>query len=64
MVGIYKYKNGLVFTGIIANSEQEAWAYLDKKINETPLMYRGEKLESTSRKASRTAFVIKEVTLV
>lgn len=63
MVGIYKYANGLVFTGIVANSEKEAWAYLDKKVSEKPLMYRGRKLES-ARKADRTAFVIKEVTLV
>ena len=63
MVGLYKYANGLVFTGIVANSEQEAWAYLDKKVSETPIMYRGRQLES-AKKASRTAFVIKEVTLV
>lgn len=31
MVGIYRYQNGLVFTGEIANSIEEAKAYLGKK---------------------------------
>ena len=31
MVGIYKYECGLKFTGVVANTEEEAWAYLDKK---------------------------------
>ena len=30
MVAIYKYENGLKFTGKIAKSEEEAWEYLDK----------------------------------
>lgn len=31
MFGIYKYECGLQFTGIVAKTEEEAWAYLDKK---------------------------------
>ncbi len=64
MVGIYKYANGLVFTGIIAETEQKAWEYLDNEINKEPLMYFGEKLDFGPRKASRSAFVIKEVIVV
>lgn len=30
MVGIYKYECGLKFTGIVAQDEEQAWAYLDK----------------------------------
>jgi len=31
MFGIYEYACGLQFTGIVAKTEEEAWAYLDKK---------------------------------
>lgn len=31
MFGIYKYECGLKFIGVVANTEAEAWAYLDKK---------------------------------
>lgn len=31
MFGIYKYEGGLRFTGIVAKTEAEAWAYLDRK---------------------------------
>lgn len=31
MFGIYKYECGLRFIGVVANTEAEAWAYLDKK---------------------------------
>lgn len=30
MFGIYKYECGLQFTGLVAATEEEAWAYLDK----------------------------------
>lgn len=60
MVGIYEYANGLVFTGIIAETEQKAWEYLDNKTNEKPLG----KLGFGPIKANRSAFVIKEVTVV
>jgi len=31
MVAIFKYFNGLMFTGWIAKNEEEAWAFLDEK---------------------------------
>lgn len=31
MVGIYKYENGLVFTGVVANTVADAEAYLGNK---------------------------------
>jgi len=60
MVGIYEYANGLVFTGIIAETEQKAWEYLDNKVNEEF----GGKLGFNPMKANRSAFAIKEVTVI
>ena len=31
MVAIFRYCNGLMFTGWVAKSEEEAWKFLDKK---------------------------------
>lgn len=31
MVAIFKYENGLKFTGWVAESEEKAWQFLDKK---------------------------------
>lgn len=58
MVGIYKYECGLKFTGIVANTEAEAWAYLDKKYGREI----GGKWYGVSR--SNGAFEIKEVKTV
>ena len=63
MVGIYEYANGLVFTGIIAETEQKAWDYLDKKANKEPFRYQGKLLEGL-KKANREAYVIKKVIIV
>ena len=31
MVAIFKYENGLKFTGWVAESEEKAWQFLDEK---------------------------------
>lgn len=31
MFGIYKYEGSLQFIGVVAKTEAEAWAYLDKE---------------------------------
>lgn len=62
MVGIYKYANGLVFTGIIAETEEKAWEYLDEQTNK-----RFPKHEETwgfKAMANRECYEIKKVTLV
>jgi len=53
MVGIYKYENGLRFTGKIAKDEETAWRYLDEKYG---LVRYGVKLP-----CNHAAFEIKEV---
>lgn len=62
MVGIYKYQNGLKFTGIVAETEEKAWAYLDKKVGEK------NKMQIAGQwyypKANRKAFEVKTVTLI
>lgn len=56
MVGIYKYENGLKFTGIIAKTEEEAWQYLDK--------IHGKIIHGVKCGCNREAYVIKNVTMV
>jgi hypothetical protein len=56
MVGIYKYENGLKFTGIIAKTEEEAWQYLDK--------IHGKVVYGVKYGCNREAYVIKKVTIV
>lgn len=41
MYGIYKYENGLCFTGKIANSIEEAESYLGKRFGKVELVYTG-----------------------
>lgn len=63
MFGIYQYQNGLQFTGIIAKTEEEAWAYLDKKIGKESKM----KLSNGEwyyPRANRKAFEIKKIKLI
>lgn len=63
MVGIYKYACGLVFTGIIANTEEEAWAYLDKEAKEW-FKTRYPDMDDSKARASRRDIVIKELKIV
>lgn len=62
MVAIFKYQNGLQFTGIVAETEEKAWAYLDKKIGEENKV----KIDKHwyYPKANRKAFEIRPVTLI
>lgn len=62
MVGIYKYENGLKFTGIIAENEEKAWEYLDKEINKRFPKF--EEVWGIKTKANRDCYEIKEVTLI
>ena len=62
MVGIYKYENGLKFTGIVAESEERAWEYLDAWTNKHYPYF--EKTYGVKVTANRNAYKIKEVTLV
>lgn len=62
MVGIWKNENGLHFTGIVAETEEKAWAYLDGIVGE-----KGKFLCPDGwyyPKASRTVFEIKRVTVI
>lgn len=56
MFGIYKYENGLQFTGIIVKTEKEAWDYLDKTY--------GREIYGVWCKANREAFKVKKVTII
>ena len=46
MFGIYKYENGLQFTGKIANTEKEAKTYLANKYGKMELVYSGKRNEN------------------
>ena len=69
MVGIYKYENGLVFTGVIASSEEEAKAYLANKYGSFEQVFSGKRDENGYPiyeyefvpKYNKSAFVIKEL---
>ena len=68
MVGIYKYENGLVFTGVIASSEQEAEAYLANKYGSFEQVLNGRDENGYPiygyefvPKYNKSAFVIKEL---
>ena len=41
MFGIYKYANGLQFTGMVAKTEEEAWAYIKKTTGVGKIAYEG-----------------------
>jgi hypothetical protein len=56
MFGIYEYRNGLKFTGIVTATEEEAWAYLDDKYGR---VWNGIKF-----KCNRSAFAIKKIKIV
>ena len=69
MVGIYKYENGLVFTGEIASSKEEAETYLAKKYGSFEQVFSGKRDENGYPiyenkfvpKYNESAFVIKEL---
>lgn len=69
MVGIYKYENGLVFTGIIASSKKNAEAYLAKKYGSFEQVFCGKWDENSYPiyeskfvpSYNKFAFVIKEL---
>ena len=56
MFGIYHYKGGLEFMGIVAKTEKEAWAYLDKTY--------GREINGVWYGANHDPFVVKEIKLV
>jgi len=56
MVAIYKYENGLKFTGKIAKSEKEAWEYLDK--------IHGHLVGGKWYGCNRRAFEVKEIEVI
>lgn len=53
MVGIYHYSGGLQFLGIIADTEEKAWEYLDK-------VY-GKEINNIWYGCNKENFVIKEI---
>ena len=67
MVGIYKYENGLVFTGIIAQSKERAESYLSVKYGSIEQVFTGEWDENDEPiyerkpKYNKSAIVIKEL---
>ena len=68
MVGIYKYENGLVFTGIIASSEEEAETYLAHRYGSFEPVFSGRDENGYPiyayefvPKYNKSAFVIKEL---
>lgn len=56
MVGIYKNCCGYPFTGLIAENEAQAWAYLDDKY--------GYRYKGVNLGCSHEAFIIKEIKMV
>ena len=69
MVGIYKYENGLVFTGMIAISKEKAENYLAEKYGSFDMVFTG-KWDEDNRpiyehrfvpKYNKSIFVIKEL---
>jgi hypothetical protein len=69
MVGIYKYENGLVFTGVIASTKEEAETYLAKEHGSFEQVFNGKRDENGCPiyeykfvpKYNKSAFVIKEL---
>lgn len=72
MVGIYKYSNGLQFTGIIANTKEEAEAYLANKYGYWDKRFTGKRDEKGCRiyedaltpYYNKEVFEIRELTIV
>lgn len=72
MIGIYQYANGLIFTGAIANSVEEAQAYLANKYGKIEEVYTGETDNCGNPiykpqfvpNYNKEAFVFKELTIV
>ena len=56
MFGIYRYWGGLKFMGIVARTEEEAWAYLDKT--------HGREINGVWYGANRDVYVVQEIELV
>lgn len=54
MVGIFKYASGLRFTGWVADSEEEAWHFLDEKY--------GKWIDGVHYGCNRRAFSIEPIT--
>lgn len=52
MFGIYHYRGGLEFLGVVAKTEEEAWAYIEKTYGR---VWCG---------ANRDLFVVKKIKLV
>lgn len=69
MVGIYKYENGLIFTGVIASSKKKAETYLAEKYGSFEQVFNGKRDENGCPiyerkfvpKYNKSAFVIKEL---
>ena len=57
MVAIFKYANGLQFTGLVAENENQAWEYLDKTYG-TELYAEGQ------FRCNHNAFCLKKVELI
>jgi hypothetical protein len=56
MFGIYHYRGGLEFMGIVAKTEEDAWAYIDKTY--------GHEIGGMWYGANHDSFVVKEIKLV
>lgn len=56
MVGIYRAICGYPFTGLVAENEERAWAYLDDKY--------GYRYEGINLGCNHDAFIIKEIKVV
>lgn len=71
MVGIYYYENGLKFSGIVANTEQEAKIYLGNKYGKNQKVFTGKRDNNNFPiyenkfvpSYNEKAFVIKEIEL-
>lgn len=56
MVAIFKYENGLKFTGLVAESEEKAWEFLDEKY--------GREIYGVKYGCNHEAFCLKKVEVV
>ena len=56
MIAIFKYENGLKFTGLVAESEEKAWEFLDEKY--------GREVYGIKYGCNHEAFCLKKVEVV
>ena len=56
MFGIYKFSFGLQFTGLVAETEEAAWAYIEKTYSK--------EIDGILFHANKDAFVVKKLELV